>query len=167
MSSKNILYLIFPRALRKLYIWVTCGFVTCTRSVRNVAYLPILAHHPLCSFIHLLLTLKWTLLPHTKPTSTTYMHVSQCSYFCVFQPSIIIFSQAHTLVRTYIFLGTTTLCLSNPYPPSAARIICGLHVHASSEFVFVAVKPNVWKLVYAPPWVFISIPLLVLALLKM
>lgn len=29
----------------------------------------------------------------------------------------------------------------------------------SSGFVFVAVKPNTWKLEYAPPWVHISIPL--------
>lgn len=160
--------------IRHMHISIRRTFVCAiTRRVRKVAYLPILARHPLCSFIHLLLTLKWTLLPHTKPTTTTiaylpiFICVSVFVYICVFQPSIIIFSQAHTLVRTHIFRGTTTLCLSNPYPPSAARIICEFRVHASSEFVFVAVKPNVWKLVYAPPWVYISIPLLVLALLKM
>lgn len=151
--------------IRRTFVWAII------RSVRNVAYLPILAHHPLCSFIHLLLTLKWTLLPHTIPTyhphTYIYMLVSQCSYIYVFQPSIIIFFQAHTLARTHIFRGTTTLWLSNPYPPSAARIIRESRVHASSEFVFVAVKPNVWKLVDAPPWVYISIPLLLLALLKM
>lgn len=102
------------------------------RSVRNVAYLPSLAHHPLCSFIHLLLTLKWTLLPHTKNTTTLYACVSVFVYPCVPTFYYNIFSSTYS-TRPYTYISWH-IHPQSKQPLSTQRIPHHLRVSCTCEF---------------------------------
>lgn len=96
------------------YIYSYTFVCAIIRSVRNVAYLyTYMYSHTIHNVASSTLRLSELCFRNTRNLPPPiYACVSLCTYICVFQPSIIIFSQAHTLVRAHIFRGTATLSLS-------------------------------------------------------
>lgn len=137
--------------IRHMHISIRRTFVCAIiRSVRNVAHSHTI--HYVASSTYSLRLSELCFRTRNLTERRTYMHMCLRIYIlCVPTFYYNIFSSTYIRPHTYISWHNHPL---SKQPLSAQRSphhLRELRVHASWEFVFVAVKPNVWKLVYAPP----------------